>query len=222
VAAVSALGKAFRREHLVAASLVGSVVVVLGFASGVGITPLGSGSGDSAAAPAPEHAHPTPSAVPPATTTEDTPEPGDTGSTGDLPVGDYRQPALTSPPGIPPSTSDTSGTTSTGTPTRTTITLPIPPPQECAPNLIGKLIGGLTDTLAGAVGGLPLVGGLVDVLPLHSVTGQQIGVLPTAVLAKLLTTCPAGTVIPAGTVLPGGAVLPADAILPAMLPGSGS
>jgi len=153
-----------RREHVVAASLVGSVVVVLGFASGLGL-------------------HHTTSAVaaPPATT--GTPPPpatetgGDQGGGGNQPVG-YSGPAdspyvatttSASAPVVTVTTAPTAPTTTTpGAPTTSTTG------PACTPGLVPQVV----DSLTSGVQGLPLLGPVVSGVGLPPLVDTLLGSCP--------------------------------------------
>jgi hypothetical protein len=164
-----------RREHLVAASLVGSVVVVLGFASGLGI-----------------HHTTSAAAAPPAT--GGTPPPPATDSGGDQPNGGG-QPAdyVGAPVGNPYVVATTAAvpvqtvvtTPSTATPTTTTTTTGVPTTSgaACSPGLLPQVV----DTLTVGVQGLPLLGPVVS----------GIGLPP--LVNTLLGSCPATTTTPTPT-----------------------
>jgi hypothetical protein len=187
-------GPAVRRDHVIAASLAGAVVVVVGYASGIGLRP--GGAADAATPPAvadgghpatPETpgTQPLPSALPPsdvpvsplpAVPVGDQPAttmpsmPGDVGAT---PVPDPGSPAPTAPPG--------------------STTAPLPPPGTDVPACQAGAAQQVLDT----VGGLPLVGAVTTGL---GVTG------PDGLGALVLGYCrtPEGglepAMVPAGTV----------------------
>jgi len=191
------------REQLVAALLVGSVVILLGFASGLGISPAST----TAAAP--------PAAVAPGTTTAPDPSAPPTASAAPLPppvayVAEPAAPAapvtvVVAPPAGTPSTAPSPAPTSV--PTRTTPTpaptspLPsAPPPPACSPGLLTTLLGLLLPTQDGAAPGLlgtllqsldqiTAATGLLQAAPgdlLGQVTGLlgDPGVLPTGATAS--------------------------------------
>lgn len=146
-----------RREHVVAASLVGAVVVVVGFASGLGTHR--TTENHNPAAPRTEAA-----AQPPLTTAPSTPDqipanPGANPPQRAVAPRPQPQPLPPSQPhtSTPPPSSTTSPPPTTPPPSTTT-----PPPQTdppCQPGLLGDL-----PILPGAlpvVGGLPILGGLV-------------------------------------------------------------
>jgi hypothetical protein len=181
-----------RREQIVAASLVGSVVVVVGFASGLGTRP-GTGAN---AAPAPGgEENPVATAPPPPTTTQTQPRRNSTqpprtggGSTGGgvIPV--------TTMPTLPPGTSHTGHPPAPTTPPPTTTppgTTP-PPPTTCQPGLVPAAVTTLLGTLGRATDALGL--------------GGLLGGAPTAAL------------LPTTSLLPGEQLVLADGTLLSALP----
>ncbi|HEX6361047.1 hypothetical protein [Actinophytocola sp.] len=175
-----------RREHIVAASLVGSVVVVVGFASGLGSRP---GTGASAA-PAPDGGG-QPVATAPAPTTTKRPASG--GSTRN-PVGAVPVATATNrPPGTnhtvhPPATATTTPPT-TGT---------TPPGTPCEPGLVPQALDTLLGTLDRATEALGLLGA-APVAGLTSVTAVP-ELLPDGTpLDQFVATCPAPTTSTAPT-----------------------
>lgn len=148
------------REQVVAACLVGSVVVVVGFASGLGIHPATAKPTQSdTRADGPEH--PTtevPAIVPPE-------------QAGPGPAQPPSDPIVVTPaptPPVPTTPTDTPEPThSHPAPTPPTTPAPTTPPSppECVPGTVPALL----DTLTGAVTVLPLdtlIAGLTSVLPL--------------------------------------------------------
>jgi hypothetical protein len=120
-----------RREHIVSASLVGAVVVVIGFASGLGARP---GSGAEAAQLPGDNEQPAPTA--PVTTTQTQPAQGGSRnqSGGGSRNGGGAGPVTTAPPA-------TTGTHHTGQPTTPPVTTTPPPtgttpPVQCDPGLV--------------------------------------------------------------------------------------
>ncbi|WP_025356575.1 hypothetical protein [Kutzneria albida] len=165
-----------RREQVVAASLVGSVVVVLGFASGLGVHNAADGGGTSAQAGGLS----TPSSASPPMTSEPA-QPGGTQSSDSQYPGDARgqastgQPIMTElplPPTGPVATWPAQPPTTTPTPSVT------PQPETpCHPGLLGPLLAPVVQP------GLPLVGGLVvgvtTALPLNGLLSPLVGACPT-------------------------------------------
>ncbi|MEV6641412.1 hypothetical protein [Amycolatopsis sp. NPDC051371] len=186
-------GPALRRDHVIAASLAGAVVIVVGYASGIGLRPGGTADaatppvvadgGHPATSEAPG-TQPLPSALPPSDVPV-SPLPA-------IPVGD--QPATTMPsmPGdvvvAPPLDP---GPTAPATPPDTTP--PLPPPGTDVPVCEPGAAQQVLDT----VGGLPLLGAVTTGL---GVTG------PDGLGALVLGYCrtPEGgleaAMVPAGTV----------------------
>lgn len=169
-------GAILRREHLVAACLVGTVVVVVGFASGLGIT--------HPATTSPEAAQNT--AMPPMSqgTAPDSPGTGggaSGGSAGSGGVNYVGTPAgaavapIGSPPGlgitVPPTSADPFPVTTTETAPPTTGT----PPTTTAPSATCEtgLLTALLNQASSTVSGVPLVGPLVPPL-----TGALVGNCP--------------------------------------------
>lgn len=159
-----------RREHIVAASLVGSVVVVLGFASGLGIhhtTTAGT------TPPAQAEGPPQTSAAQP---TGDVGQSGNAGQSGDSGQQGPRQnfvgtpvvtlsvsPSMTMPTGSSPPVS-TSPTSVTGQPVPTTT-------QPCAPGLVPVALKSVTS----GVQELPLLGSVVSAVPLPVLLDSLLG-----------------------------------------------
>jgi len=172
-----------RREHIVAASLVGSVVVVIGFASGLGTRP-GTGAN---AAPAPggdEH----PVATAPAPTTQARQPTQNTGGgtryTGGGPGG---APVATAPVVAPTSTGHTAHPT---TPPVTTTTPPgtTDPNAPCQPGLVPDALDTLLATLGKATDALGL--GLAPTTAIA--TASLLPQLPAGTpLDQFIATCPA-------------------------------
>ncbi|MFJ9778776.1 hypothetical protein ACIRSS_04285 [Amycolatopsis sp. NPDC101161] len=161
-------GPALRRDHVIAASLAGAVVVVVGYASGIGLRPGGSADAatppvvaDGGHQPVPETpgTQQLPSALPPS----DVPVP----PLPAVPVGD--QPVVTAP-SMPPDvvvtpTSDPGPPEPTSPPEPTT-TPPLPPPGTDVPACQPGAAQQVLDT----VGGLPLLGAVTTGL---GVTGPD-------------------------------------------------
>ncbi|WP_130348394.1 hypothetical protein [Herbihabitans rhizosphaerae] len=189
-------GRILRREHIVAATLVGAVVVVLGFASGIGVR-QSQASGTQPpqqAAPGntPGNEPPLPQAPPEAP--PQIPLPGEQ----PLPVVPIALPPQTVPivtpvPTVPPSVPEPSPgpphnhpSPPPGSPTPPP---PGPPPTPpCQPGWVPVWL----DTATGTVQQLPLLGGLagglLSVLPLPSATDPS-ALPPGTPLDQLLLTC---------------------------------
>jgi hypothetical protein len=153
-----------RREHVVAASLVGSVVVVLGFASGLGIHHTATGT---VAAPAPG------SAAPPTTDTSGEPAGGGyqpAGYSGDSPQGDNPYVATTTAP-VPVGTATTTAVPTTTTSPGTTTTTSAP---TCTPGVLPQVV----DTVTSGVQGLPLLGPVVAGIGLPPLVDTLLGSCP--------------------------------------------
>jgi hypothetical protein len=159
-----------RREHVVAASLVGSVVVVLGFASGLGIHHT------TGAAAAPPATTGTP-APPPATDTGSEPGsggyqpvgyPGVGGQQGDNPY------VATPTASMPTVTAVPTATTTTGPVTTTPGTTTTTTGPTCTPGLVPQVVG----TLTTGVQGLPLLGPVVAGVGLPPLVDTLLGSCP--------------------------------------------
>ncbi|HEY4021025.1 MAG TPA: hypothetical protein VGM75_20215 [Pseudonocardiaceae bacterium] len=156
-------GTILRREHLVAACLVGTVVVVVGFASGLGLTkPAATGAQATQNATMPPMSQGTQPAGP-AT------DGGAGGGGGSGPVNYVGTPIglAAAPPGVlvtgVPTTSDAPPTTSETAPPPTTTTMPPPtgtPPATCEAGVLNALLS-QADTLLNP---LPVVGPLTPQL----------------------------------------------------------
>jgi hypothetical protein len=202
-------GPALRRDHVIAASLAGAVVIVVGYASGLGLRPGGTAGaatppvvadGGHPATPATPGTQPLPAGQPPSDVPV-VPLPA-------VPVGDQPVPAMPSMPSMPGDTgvvpTPQPQPTEPGSPEPTPPpTTPVPPPggdvPACQP--------GVTQQVLDTVGGLPLVGSLTTGL---GVTGP--GGVGALVLGYCRTTdgglepamVPAGAVgVPATTVQSG-------------------
>lgn len=155
-----------RREHVVAASLVGSVVVVLGFASGLGIHHTTTSG--AVAAPAPG------TAAPPPTTDSSGEQAGGgyqpAGYSGTGPQGDNPYVATTTAP-LPTGITTTTATTPTTTTTPGTTTTSAP---SCTPGLVPQVV----DTLTTGVQGLPLLGPVVAGVGLPPLVDTLLGSCP--------------------------------------------
>jgi len=199
-------GPALRRDHVIAASLAGAVVIVVGYASGIGLrpgtaaaTPPAVADGGHPAAPETPAAQPLPAGR--------LPTGGPASPLPALPVGD--QPAVPMPP-LPPMPSmpgdigvvpvPDPGSLDPGTPPPPSSpepTTPVPPPPgtdlpACQP--------GVPQQVLDTVGGLPLLGAVTTGL---GVTG------PAGIGAQVLGYCrtPDGGLEPAmvpATTVPSG------------------
>jgi hypothetical protein len=155
-----------RREQVVAASLVGSVVVLLGFASGLGLHHT-----TSAAAAPPTTATPAP---PGATDQPGGDQPGDggyqpAGYVGtDGQQGDMPYPATTTA-ALPTVTTTTAAPTTTSSGTTTTTSTP-----TCTPGLVPQVVGVVTT----GVQGLPLLGPVVSGVGLPPLVDSLLGSCP--------------------------------------------
>lgn len=175
-----------RREHIVAASLVGAVVVVIGFASGLGSRP-GSGA---EAAQLPGDSEP-PAATTPVTTAQTQPPQGGPRNSGSGPRGGGGGvvPVTTAPPA-------TTGTHHTGHPTPPpTTTTPPPtsttPPAPCDPGLVPAAL----DTLLGTLGQATDVLGLPGLAPAS--VPVELPALPEGTpLDQFIATCQAPPTTP--------------------------
>jgi hypothetical protein len=173
-----------RREHVVAASLVGAVVVVIGFASGLGSRP---GTGASAA-PAPGSNQEPPAATAPVTTAQTQPpqggSPGYTGGGGG--GGGGQAVPVTTLPALPPGTGHTGHPTAppaTTTPPATTL----PPGMTCEPGLVPVALDTLLGTLGRATGAL----GLGAAPTVVGTTAALLPQLPEGTpLDQFVATCP--------------------------------
>jgi len=173
-------GRSLRREHVVAACLTGAVVVVIGYASGVGLktTPAGADTsvtadgGQPSAPQAPPTQQPTPSGQPPPSDAVQPmpPMPGPAAPPVEALPGTVTNvpPVEQLPPGSDPVVPDPS------TPPGAPVPPGTPPVPGCQPGLVQPVVDAVT--------GLPLVG---DVTTGLGLTG------PGGVLAALLGSCPA-------------------------------
>lgn len=184
-----------RREHVVAASLVGAVVVVVGYASGFGVRPTIDAGG------AARNGGDVPEAVRPQAPV---PDPPPTSTVPAQPVANVipnpvvpRSPAPTTEP-APPAQPQHPHPTVPAPPTTPTTPEQPPPPPECAPGLVPVALDTLLLTLGRATDslGLPLIGALPPIgvpplpvdLPLPVANGP---------LDQLIGTCvPAAAVEP--------------------------
>jgi hypothetical protein len=158
-------GPAPRRDHVIAASLAGAVVIVVGYASGIGLRPGGAADaatpppvadGGHQATPETPGGQPLPSAQPPS----DVPVP----PLPAVPVGD--QPAVTMPP--MPGDVVVAPTPDPGSPP------PTAPPETTTPPPPGTDVPacrpGVPQQVLDTVGGLPLLGAVTTGL---GVTGPD-------------------------------------------------
>jgi hypothetical protein len=163
-------GPALRRDHVIAASLAGAVVIVVGYASGIGLRPGGAADaatppvvadGGHQAAPETPATPPLPPGGPPSNVPA-APLPA-------VPVGDQPAPSMPSmptdvvvppvpDPGSPPATSPTSPPPTTPP--------PLPPPGTDVP----ACQPGVPQQVLDTVGGLPLLGAVTTGL---GVTGPD-------------------------------------------------
>lgn len=170
-----------RREHVVAASLVGAVVVVIGFASGLGSRP---GTGASAA-PAPGGTQEPPAATAPVTPAQTQPpqggSPGYSGGGG----GGAAVP-VTTRPAQPPGTGHTGHPTAPAT-TTTPPTTSTAPGTTCEPGLVPTAL----DTLLGTLGRATEALGLGAAPTVVGTTAALLPELPAGTpLDQLIATCP--------------------------------
>ncbi|MFE3176497.1 hypothetical protein ACFXPA_29915 [Amycolatopsis sp. NPDC059090] len=190
---VASVGRGSRRDQVVAACLAGAVVVVVGYASGIGLkttaasSPVAPDQPPAQAAPAPQPVLPNGELPPPGAVQPMPPMPGGgippvdapppAEPVADVPSGEIPPPTgdILQPTGdpMPPAPPETPPQTPTGT----------PPPTEtptCQPSAVQPVL----DT----VSGLPLVGGLTTGL---AVTG------PDGLLSTIIGSCPAAPAQPA-------------------------
>jgi hypothetical protein len=173
-----------RREHIVAASLVGSVVVVIGFASGLGMRP---GTGASAAPTPGGDQHPV--ATAPTTQAQPTQNTGGgTRYTGGGGGGAGEVPVATAP-ALPPG-SDYTAHPTTPPPTTTTPPGTTDPNAPCQPGLVPDALDTLLATLGKATDALGL-----GIAPATAIaTATLLPQLPAGTpLDQLIATCPAPT-----------------------------
>ncbi|WP_406629779.1 hypothetical protein [Amycolatopsis sp. WGS_07] len=183
---VASAGRGLRRDHVVAACLAGAVVIVVGYASGIGLKtttasgPAPSEQAPAQAAPAPEPVLPNGN-LPPAGAVQPMPPVPD----GGLPPADAPPPEMPMPDSP---TGETPAPTGEIPPPSGAPAPPSPPetpPQSPVPTCQPGAVQPVLDT----VSGLPLVGGITAGAGL---TG------PDGILAALLGSCPA----PSGTPVP--------------------
>lgn len=185
-----------RREHIVAASLVGSVVVVIGFASGLGTRP---GTGANAAPMPGGDEHPVATGPAPTTQAQPTQNTGGGGGTrytgggggGGVPV-------TTAPVGAPASTDHTAHPT---TPPATSTTPPgtTDPNAPCQPGLVPDALDTLLATLGKATDALGL-----GIAPTTAIaTASLLPQLPEGTpLDQFIATCPAPATTAPGAATP--------------------
>jgi hypothetical protein len=185
----SGSGFAVRREQVVASFLVGAVVVVLGFASGLGVRTADQPAGEQPVDAAPDHASP------PAG--EETPpvSGGGPGSGGRQPVAGGGSPRPVTVPGtrVP----DPGGGTVPPSPGPVPPS-PTPPPQgpppappECEPGALPTWLATAADTLVS----VPVVGGVLGAPLAPVLTTPLGGTALTSIepLGSLLGTCQPAT-----------------------------
>jgi hypothetical protein len=177
-----------RREHIVAASLVGSVVVVVGFASGLGTRPGTEAGGDAAREPGGD----TPVVTAPPVTTAPPPTRGDPTTIGGRGPGVV---PVTTAPAPPPGTNHTAHPTATPKPTTKptmSTTSPPPatttPPAPCQPGLVPEALDTLLATLGRATDALGLLAAGPTSTPVPPVA---LGLPEGTPLDQFLATCPA-------------------------------
>jgi hypothetical protein len=166
----------FSREIVVAASLVGAVVVVVGYASGFGVRPIFGAQPAPGAGQAIATRPPTPRTTAPVTTTTPPGQPAPAN-----PAVPRQVVPGTQLPRVPPTTSTTHPHPSQPTTTAPTT----PPPPACQPGLVSSVLDTLLSTVGGVTGaiGLPLPVSALPALPVDP-AGTP---LP---LDALLGTCP--------------------------------
>lgn len=175
-------GPALRRDHVIAASLAGAVVVVVGYASGIGLRP---GSAADAATPppvadggppAPATTQPLPSGLPPS-------------GVPAVPLPAGAPPAEPMPP-MPPVPSTPGDVVVAPTPAPVPTTPPTTPPPPPPGTDVPACEPGAAQQVLDTVGGLPLLGTVTTGL---GVTG------PDGLGALVLGYCraPDGALIPA-------------------------
>jgi hypothetical protein len=197
-------GPALRRDHVIAASLAGAVVIVVGYASGIGLRPGGAADaatppvvadGGHQATPETPGAQPLPPGGPPSVVPA-VPLPA-------VPAGDQPAPSMPSmptdgvvapvpDPGSPPDTSPTAPPSTTPP--------PVPPPGTDVP----ACQPGVPQQVLDTVGGLPLLGAVTTGLGVtgpNGVGALVLGYCRTTDGALELAMVPAGAVgVPAATV----------------------
>ena len=201
-------GPALRRDHVIAASLAGAVVIVVGYASGIGLRPSGAADaatppavadGGHPATPAPPGKQPLPAGQPPSDVPV-VPLPA-------VPVGDQPAQPVPSMPSMPGGV----GVIPTPEPEPTEPGSPQPTPPPSTPPPPGTDVPpcrpGVPQQVLDTVGGLPLLGSVTTGL---GVTGP--GGVGALVLGYCRTTdgglepamVPAGAVGAPATTVPSG------------------
>ncbi|WP_033262276.1 hypothetical protein [Amycolatopsis vancoresmycina] len=188
-------GPALRRDHVIAASLAGAVVVVVGYASGIGLHPGTAAAAPPAVADGGHPGTPEPPATQPLPVGQ-LPTGGPATPLPAVPVGD--QPSSPVPPGdtgvapVPESpTPDTPPPPSPSSPAT-----PVPPgtdPPACQPGVAQQVL----DT----VGGLPLLGTVTTGLGVTGPSGAGalvLGYCRTADGGLEPAMVPAATTVPSG------------------------
>jgi hypothetical protein len=168
------------REHLVAAGLVGTVVVVVGFASGLG---LRQPSTDTAQAQQPRHVTPTV----PATTSVQTTSPPPMGGGGGL-SGGGPNPGIAVPQPVQMTSEPQFTHPAPTTTSATTTTTPSPSLPPCDPGLVRQL----ADTVDGTVGDLTGLLGLPS-KPLTPVLDPLLGTCQPPATRSTSTSTPVPT-----------------------------
>ncbi len=170
-------GSAPRRDHVIAASLAGAVVIVVGYASGIGLRPGTAGEpaalppvadGGHQATPETPGAQPVPPGLPPAGVPA---APLPAVPVGDQPVAAI--PSIPSMPSMPPmpgggavDPAPDPGSPPSSSPPPPTTTPPLPPPGTDVP----ACRPGVPQQVLDTVGGLPLLGAVTTGL---GVTGPD-------------------------------------------------
>ena len=165
-------GSALRREHVVAACLVGTVVVVVGFASGLGLRAPTSAATEAAPQPAGAPRNPTVAQPPPGTAPINyvgTPSGGGTGAPPIL------GPLPDTPPVPTTSTFDTPTTTPAVPPPPDKSTSPPQPSPSCQPGLLSTVL----DQVTTVVNAVPAVGSLLNGLTAPLLGGCPATTTPT-------------------------------------------
>lgn len=176
-----------RRDAAVTAALAGMVLVVLGYASGIGLRPAAE---TTATLPQPT---PTPT---PAVADPVLPSPAVA-----APVAAVGAPMVMGPPPAAPTSAAITHPSATITPTPSVPTPSATPDPTCPPALLEGLVGDLplvgevSSLLSGVVGSLPLVGTTQTATD----PGPQTGVLGCTVGAVLGPTCCQAAVARTGT-----------------------
>jgi len=197
-------GSVLRREHLVAACLVGTVVVVVGFASGLGLRHPTSTATEAAPQPSGAPRNPAVALTPQGGSAAG----GSSGAAGSAPVNYVGTPTgggLGTPPllGPFPAGPTVVATPTAGTPTTTT-SVTSPPSPSCQPGLLNTVLNQVTTV----VNGVPVVGSLLGGLtgggsPGATPVPQAPSGLVNGLTGQLLGNCPA-TDTPTPTPTPSG------------------